>query len=946
MAVSSNKRFLSDDEKSIHEIRERFLKINDDRLNSVRDALSVKQRQFLDIIPLLFHMNDAQLPGYVGENCPTGIYDFLASKESTDVAKKLVKNYTERRTPLREYHIYALYLIGSAGTIAYTDKSDLDIWVCHRSDLSDDDIYALQSKCEKLTEWAASLNLEANFFVLTPESIREGQIETMSEESSGSAQHLLLIEEFYRSGLLLSGRIPAWWLVPPEHENKYYLYLEKLLNKKIISEHDIIDFGDVTTIPAAEFYGAALWQLNKSIGSPYKSILKLLLMESYASEYPNTELLCTRLKREIYDGETDINKLDSYVLMIDKLDQYLSKQESVNRLNLARRCFYFKVHEWLTNNRQQSKSRSHEIMSELTQRWNWSRDDLILLDSRETWKIDRVIEERNILVNELTYSYRLLTDLARQHTQETNISQEDLNILGRRLYSAFERKAGKIELINPGISINVSERKLTFVCSIIDETATWLLYRNEYPAPKSKNQAPIKRSQNLIELVAWSYFNGILGDNTLSSLQSSVAGVTSQDLLELIDAFKTNFPNAKVEKATVKQLSEPATITASALVVNLGIDPLSTHTRNGMHLTSNRSDALSFGGKWQNLIQTCSSVVVTSWGEIITAQYGGNYALLDCLTDFLSWSPLSSTVTPSDVTTLCFSTSYGASIARRVSQLFDDLSLYFYKSKWKASSRYILRVARQYTILQIENDVLRYDVIGNEDDLMKALGAPQKTFSPYLFDRHSNDNASLKLLQRYNKPDVIQLFYYDHKGSADIYVLDENGSLYFQTINYFDIPTMLGHYKNFFEAAIKRRHMHLNNQVTEQSVHAYEMFEIKQPINDSLYVDLKSKPATSERHNYFNIQVIGDIFSLNQDTFYLYCDGKEFSNLEHGKRVLVEAVNYILSKRKQRERYPIYITDIDANQSSSIQERYVQTVQLLNYKKHIELKLNKTLKTL
>jgi len=946
MATPSNKRFFSADEKSTHEIHERFLKVNDKRLNTVRDALNARQRQFLDIIPLLFHFNDPQLPGYTGESCPTGIYDFQPSKKSIDAAKKLAKNYSEKRTPLREYHIYALYLIGSAGTIAYTDKSDLDIWVCHRNDLNDDEIYALQSKCEQLTAWAESLNLEANFFVLTPESIREGQIETMSEESSGSAQHLLLIEEFYRSGLLLSGRIPAWWLIPPEYESQYYIYLEKLLNKKIISEHDIIDFGDVTTIPAAEFYGAALWQLNKSIASPYKSILKLLLMESYASEYPKTELLCTRLKRKIYEGETDIDKLDSYVLMIDKLDHYLSQQETTDRLNLARRCFYFKVHEWLTNNRQRSKSRTHEIMSELTARWKWSRDELILLDSRETWKIDRVIEERNILVNELTHSYRLLTELARQHTQETNISQEDLNILGRRLYSAFERKSGKIELINPGISINVSERKLTFVCSLIDESPTWMLYRNEYPAAKSKNQSPIKRSQNLIELVAWAYFNGILGDNTLSSLQTSVAGISSQELLELIDSFKTNFPDATIDKSSVKQLSEPASITNSVLIINLGIDPLSTHTRNGMHLTSNRSDALSFGGKWQNLIQTCSSVVVTSWGEIITAQYNGNYALLDCLTDFFSWSPVSRIQTPAPLTTLCFSPSYGASIARRVNQLFDDLGLYFYKNKWKSSARYLLRIARQYTMLQLENDVLRYDIIGNEEHLMKALGAPQQEFSPYLFDRHSNDNAALKLLQRYNKPDIIQLFYYDHKGSADIYVLDENGSLYFQTINYFDIATMLGHYKNFFEAAIKRKHMHLNNQVTEQSMHAYEMFEIKQPINDSLYVDLKRKPVTSERHNYFNIQVIGDIFSLNHDTFYLYCDGKEFSNLEHGKRVLVEAVKYILSKRKQRERYPIYITDIDANQSSSLQERYVQTAQLLNYKKQIEQQLNNTLKSL
>ena len=942
--AKAKKRYYSEDEKSVGEIRERFLKVNDDRLDTVRNSLKPRQRIFLDILPLLFQYNDIKLPGYVGDQCANGIFSYIPARSAIDAAKSLSKTYQDRRMPLREYNIYALYLIGSAGTIAYTDRSDLDIWVCHRSDLDEESLQLLKDKCQLLTEWAESIDLEANFFVLTPESIRDGHIETMSDESSGSAQHQLLIEEFYRSGLLLGGRIPAWWLVPPEKEHDYYKHIDSLLKNRIITEHDIIDFGDVNTITAAEFYGAALWQLNKAIHSPYKSMLKLLLMEAYASEYPETELLCTRLKRAIYEGETDIDKLDSYVLMINKLDEYLSQQDNKDRLELSRKCFYFKVHEWLTNNQRQTKSRTNEIMTELTNKWEWSREELLVLDARETWKIDRVLEERTLLVNELTNSYRMLTELARQHTDETNISQEDLNILGRRLYSAFERKSGKIELINPGISVDLSEKKLVFVYTLSNDRPTWLLFRNIFePGNQKKQQPPIKRSHNLIEMVAWCHFNGIIGNQTMITMNNLIGGYTSSELLELIDTFKEHFPGGELQKTSVEQLKQPARIVDSAIFINIGRDPFSAHTRKGLQLTSNRSDPLSFGGKWQNLVRTCSVIMITSRGEILTQRYDGEQSLLECITDQLAWSPISEDYVPVVPKTYCFASSYAGSIIRRINTLLEDLINFFYNDATTENPRYLLRVEKAQAVIQIENDVPRYEILSTNRELLHELGQPQEQFCNFYFDRYSNDHVILKLLQRYNKPGLIQLFYLDNKHNADIYVLDEYGSLYTQSIEYYDIPTMLGHYQHFFDAAIK--HHNVRNTSKDEDTKIKSVFyPIKKTVNGGYYIELKDKPSLSIKQNYFDIQVIGDADDMQNESFFLICNGREFSNLEFGNNVLEEAVSYILSTRKKAERYPIYITDIDNNNSLPHNYQRIQTVRLLNQKKTMEEKLNKILK--
>jgi adenylate cyclase class 1 len=72
-----------------------------------------------------------------------------------------------------------------------------------------------------------------------------------------------------------------------------------------------------------------------------------------------------------------------------------------------------------------------------------------------------VLEERHVLVNELTRSYRALSQFGREQNSDLTINSADLNLLGRKLYVAFERKAGKVEMINPGVSKDLSEERLS-----------------------------------------------------------------------------------------------------------------------------------------------------------------------------------------------------------------------------------------------------------------------------------------------------------------------------------------------------------------------------------------------------------------------------------------------------------------------------------------------------
>ncbi|TPW15021.1 MAG: cyaA, partial [Halothiobacillaceae bacterium] len=526
----------------INTVKRRFFLQNRERLVRTQSTLRERQRDFLELLPLLFHINHPSLPGFISKLTPAGVADYSPPDHVLKTIKRYAKTFIEKRRALLRYEISALFLMGSSGTVAYSKKSDFDIWVCHESSIEVERLNDLKQKCKAIEEWAMSFDLEVHFFLVEPESFRRGVHENMSAESSGSAQHFLLMEEFYRTGLLLAGRYPLWWLIPPSEEARYYEYADFLKQKRFISEHEYVDFGPLEGVPAAEFFGAAMWQLYKGIDSPYKSVLKLLLMESYAQEYPNIELLCHRFKREIYKGETDLDRIDPYIMLYTKIEEYLVKQNEDERLALVRRCFYFKVNEPLSVPvKQHDVNWRRELLLTITQSWAWGDAYLEMLDSRQTWKIDRVLKERTVLVKALTYSYRFLSDFARKNAQLLSIDQQDLNVLGRKLYAAFERKAGKIDIINRGISGDLWESHLSFYRVKSGDSESWLLFAAPLNVADIAKEQPLRRSHSLIELLAWCHFNSVLNANTVLAMHSPDGMLTGRELKEMLYTFQRLF---------------------------------------------------------------------------------------------------------------------------------------------------------------------------------------------------------------------------------------------------------------------------------------------------------------------------------------------------------------------------------------------------------------------
>jgi len=214
------------DRKVLSQLRARFLTLNSGRLSRAMEGLSTRQQAVLTLLPLFFHVNHPLLPGYVSGSTPAGVTSYEPDAQALAEAQRLTRSFSYKpRHGNPPQPIHGLFLMGSLGTLAQAEQSDMDVWVCHDSELGEDALTELRKKCQTLEAWAATQGAEAHFFLIDPKRFALGERDAqLSSEDCGTTQHYLLLDEFYRTAIWLAGRTPLWWLVPVYDEQRVCPY--------------------------------------------------------------------------------------------------------------------------------------------------------------------------------------------------------------------------------------------------------------------------------------------------------------------------------------------------------------------------------------------------------------------------------------------------------------------------------------------------------------------------------------------------------------------------------------------------------------------------------------------------------------------------------------------------------------------------------------------------
>lgn len=932
------------DRKVLAQLRARFLKVNAGRLDRAMQGLSTRQQLVLKLMPLLFHVNHPLLPGYVSGLTPAGLSGYEPDDDLLAEAQRLTRSFVYKaRRGNPPLPIHGLFLMGSLGTVAQAEQSDMDVWVCHAPNLTAQEVQELSKKCALLEAWAATQGAEAHFFLIDPARFTVGDREAqLTSDDCGTTQHYLLLDEFYRTAIWLAGRTPLWWLVPVYEEKRYAEYTHQLLSKRFIRADEVLDLGHLATIPPGEFMGAGMWQLFKGIESPYKSALKLLLTEVYASEHPNVECLSLRFKQAVFSNQLDLDELDPYVVVYRRLEEYLSGRGETERLELIRRCLYLKVNKKISSPpRNRRKSWQRLLLEKLTASWGWQTRQLAMLDSRSQWKVRQVSAERRVLVNELTYSYRFLSQFARTQQVASSLNSRDLGVLGRRLYAAFERKAGKIEFINPGIAPDLAEDNLTLVFTAStdgNDDSQWALFNGNITGQEWRDFAPLKRARELIELLAWCHRNGVIDGSTRIALHPGESDLTDFELSNLLGSLQqaVPLPLPAVSEDALLQSSTPREV---LLLVNVGIDPLKQHSQLNVHMTTGRTDSLGYSGVRENLVLTLDQVSLNSWNELSVSRFDGPTALLDCLRDFLNSLPPGGKLPILKVR--CFCRNRAQAIAERVEELFRDILSHFVGER---GQRYLVQIQQQYHVLKLTPGEVDHVALNNLPALLEQLGGELTSYSPIHLDRHALEGEDLALILPLGRPDCIQVFYRLHEDFAELTLLDERNALWRQRQPFRDEQSLLTPLQRFLQSVLYRRNAQLPLDASTDLSDSLEIlyYEVlpAAPLR-AQYMERRAPPQTAVSHPFYDVQAIVEPAEQGRVHVTLFCNHREFSELEYGNGLFSAVARHILSQRSGHERYPCYITDLDL--SRVLGEGQTQTIHYLRYKTRLEAALNSAL---
>lgn len=912
--------------KDLYAVAQRFKHFNQLRLQHVQSFLQPRQQDFLKLLPLLFHQNHPLLPGFVSSEGPAGLPDYTPNKQTTDAAKQFSKGFVYKRKALRHYPIHAIFLMGSVGSMAFSKDSDIDIWLCHAPSLAADELDELRQKAQEVEKWAASLKIEVHFFLVDARQFSHGENTPISKESSGETQHYLLLEEFYRTSIYIAGRVPVWWLVPPQQENNYKHYVAHLLENRFISEADVIDFGGLQDMPLAEFVSATLWHIYKSLTSPHKSLLKLLLMESYASEFPDPQWLCSALKLAVYQGDFSVESLDPYLLMYRKVDGYLRQAHSRQRLNLIRECFYMKIMA-ASENAAENRIRlqREDYLHGVATQWQWPDDLLSNLASQKFWDIKKASLEHVVIRDQLQQCLRMILKFAGVPLDQAQRENQDLKLIGRKLRATLDLRPGKIEVLTTRTTVR-AKPDLLVVAEVTgkDTPAVWCLYIDRIASQRPSAETAIKQGESLLEVLCWAVVNGLYKKSLNLQLITQSLKIANNDLYQLfneLNAFLSRHLAGRENDLEV--YGEPNRLSSSLLLINLG-ESLVIDANNQQLVMSERSDPLSYGDSRQCFVQTIQRLSVSHWGEATLQHYVGLDGVFNCLIDIFNNS--ATPVSADTLQALCYNPVRGKSIVLRIAALFGNL-LKFFASGTGGLQRYIVAAETGFCLFQFRNGSLGYYRLDTQNQLLQELARPNAQFSAVFFDAYVLDQTYIPFLYAHNAADVIQVFYHATSKHVGVYVIDEKGALFVHQHSNANTEHVVTHYSVFLGTLLAQAQL-----PDGLSVRFYEIQRNSAGVLSCQQVSVKLGANVLD----LRVRIAGE----EAGAISIYCNERKFAVTDTDSFKPIRT--HILGYRKSHEDYPFHITEIDVPCRVLGTERVeqLQAVHFLNYKQKIEDKLN------
>jgi adenylate cyclase, class 1 len=580
-------------QKIISRNKRAFLQYNNFRKKLFEELTPRDSETILYMLPWLLSINDPSCPGYLKDlSRPFRVFNIEYDKNIKNREEKFKRLFgITRRTTLlkstqRVNYIQGIYTIGSVGTVSQNTSSDCDIWICFEKEQYDrTSWHQLNQKVNLIKGWMDNhLKLPVYFFISDVESVKQGLFGSVDKESSGSTQENVLKEEFYRTFILVSGKIPVWWLV---YDRNIKFSYEEALNAVSMDsfwEYDLIDFGNLEKIRQSEYFGAALWQFRKFLSSPLKSIIKMVLLKMLL-EAPQEKLICHQFREAVLSGP-NAGLFPDHALFTMSMILNTYKGRKREMMNFLKMCFFLRCELDARDKRQSLKNR---LAGRFFKEHALEPGTIKSLQTFRDWKFNEQIEFGNRLFRFMLQLYREIS--AEHESVSSHSDKKDLTILGRKISASYLKKHHKISILHkPGRQLNTS------ILTMSLKGDEWQIFSD------NDTTGPIFSSRNLTESIAFTVWNNLFVENRVR-LRPNSSGITLKEIVNIGKRIKEFFGTYEFLDIELSSYLEAEHILQILIVMGFDKTP------------------------WEEELTDYSVVYINNWGELFTNRFNSRKKL-------------------------------------------------------------------------------------------------------------------------------------------------------------------------------------------------------------------------------------------------------------------------------------------------------------------------------
>jgi adenylate cyclase class 1 len=945
-----------------------FSDFNKRKIATIISKLRDLDQEIFQMLPALVHLNLEGLPGFIPEKERShgGIADFQINQ---DLLRLLQRHFssanlspqTIRAPQGKERVILSLASMGSLATIAQTHKSDFDIWVCvHKKEFPPEALEALSFKLKEIEGWAEKKNhFETHFFITDITEARNNHFGASDSESAGSALGKLLKEEFFRTHTVLAGYPPMWTIMPPQVSDEEYERLREVAKQDYqLDIRKFIDLGNAQRISMKEAFGAALWQLNKALGSPFKSAMKMGLIEDYMDPESDPVLLCDRLKEAIgevaaapmqrgdvdslgsdclLDGHPKRFELDGYLLMFRRILGYYRKKGKEELEDILRKCFYLKVGEKITgaNDPSRAKSAKKDMLGILVESWGWENEKILHLNKFKEWSFDECVTLGKQVNSFIIDSYKRLSQSGA--TSQVQINPTDLTVLGRKLFTFYSRKDNKIDFLPRIFDDSLLQEHITFsfTAGSPGNPPLWRVYRDAISPADLADPATaakcLRQTRDLASLLVWLVINEMWTRSTHVSLASKDSPLTVADLQDILGGLVDFFPRINVGHLSNEQLLREAKVEKVFAILNLGEPKLSER------------------------ILRINLLYETTWGEIFGEsrdQTDTTSALCACLEliprECADFRRAFKVLIPSGK----------AGVSNRAmfvdfEQLVHEAAEFFYGKPLtpRTVRSFVFQSERMVSVVSWGGGKIQSEFFPTFDEFFQKRETGK--FQNFEFKVASSPSKLVpqQLMAANLKPNTIQVIVCDDGIKARLYISDEMGGTMFLSLNsksWLPYVAKTAGFLGNIAARLAEEPARLESKLPPPGVDICYVGP-RGANRPGFKVENMTQTVVLQNSSPAEVQLVTEETTTDGKKFLIIqTGGASFSSADHGADLFRNVAAYIYEARQRRSKNPILVGDCVL--SSSFREKFcpqgAKGTHYLAYRKLIEGKLFQALQAL